>query len=365
MTTSESSIKQAVDQINSSPYKLFVVTSGGGQSFFQHFMQFSGASKTIIGGYIPYNKELFVEFCDRPISKFVCADTAIRLATQAFSKGLKSGHPTDTILGVSITAALQTDGERKGREHTSFIAIHGYYFTMVVKQKFAKGLTRYQEENSTVALLMHILYNITVLNVLEFQIGSDYKLADITIEYVSRTKFAGVEIIPLTEDTVAIYPGSWNPYHEGHNQIAQIAEEIIGSPVIHEITPINADKGFLDWFDVADRISNMQRSHGCSVIVTDYPTFIGKAKSIARKGRQIVFIVGADTWRRVCMPMYVGPIEELYEAFSSLGVKFLPFGRENETIITGTLMDNLLIKSTKALNYNNPISSTTLRIPKE
>ena len=69
---------------NESPYKVYLALAGGGQSFAFHFMKYSGASNTISGINIPYSKEALYRFCGKQITKFVCDETALLMATKSY-----------------------------------------------------------------------------------------------------------------------------------------------------------------------------------------------------------------------------------------------------------------------------------------
>lgn len=366
-------IQNHIDIINESPYQIYVVTAGGGQSFFQHFMKFGGASKTIIGGNIPYGKQAFDDFCGKEVDKYVTQDTAELLATQAFKKACQYGSDPVNAIGISATCSLATINERSGRENKAFLCFHNYNFTIVVHLQFnTDNCNRDIQEKLISDCIIDTLYDITTNN-----IHKDWTFGDPLLEEVDRmsnsvtytSSFCSATFTtcsysefkePLHKtaslDKLVIYPGSWNPLHDGHKEIMSIASEITGEKVYPELSVNNADKGSLSWFEVQKRFAQTD-----DILVTHAPRFIDKVDFFAKEDRQLIFVCGADTWNRIWDTKYLVDVDTLYQTFVDKNVKFLVCGRDNLPIFYGMKIDDLIIRDSRAQNHSSPISSTEIR----
>lgn len=344
-----------VKQINDSPFKVALAFAGGGQSFAYHFMGFGGASKTIVDIRVPYAREALEEFVGHPVEQFVSEQMAREMAVRSFVTACKSVEP-ELAVGVGVTCSLATDNEREGRIHRIQIALHCQKYTRTWYKELAQGLLRAEEEefvcNSVFFALLQLIDSPDKDNNMFFaprtaeRWGGKYDSLD-TLNYR----------LP-EQDTMVIMPGSFNPFHEGHNEMANIAKEITGFDPILEITALNADKGALDYVSLRDRLITIPN---WKTAVTHARTFLDKARHFARPGKKIIFVVGADTWNRILNPKYAGDTKYLYEQFSELNVQFLPFGRPGVEIEYDEYLSNLVISDDRALNHNNPISSTAIR----
>lgn len=120
-----------------------------------------------------------------------------------------------------------------------------------------------------------------------------------------------------------VVPGSFNPPHEGHEQLKHRGQEASGAQGVYELTVENPDKGVLSREEVERRVANV----GEGIAITRAPLFSQKARLMPG----VVFAVGSDTAERVVNPKYYrggkeGMRAEL-EELGRRGCRFLVAGR--------------------------------------
>jgi hypothetical protein len=138
---------------------------------------------------------------------------------------------------------------------------------------------------------------------------------------------AGIDarLRPDSPKPAALLPGSFNPLHEGHWRLAEVAAEIIGKPVAFELSVTNVDKPPLAAEEIRHRLEQFRWR--MPVWLTRAPTFAEKAALFPGA----VFVIGADTAVRIVDPRYYGNSEaKLREALAQIraqGCRFLVAGR--------------------------------------
>ena len=100
-----------------------------------------------------------------------------------------------------------------------------------------------------------------------------------------------------------LFPGSFNPMHEGHVLLARVAEELRQQPLAFEISVTNVDKPPLAGETVRHRLA--QFAWKSPVELTRAPTFLEKSRLFPGT----TFVVGADTAERLVAPKYYGDDE--------------------------------------------------------
>jgi len=162
-----------------------------------------------------------------------------------------------------------------------------------------------------------------------------------------------------------VYPGSFNPIHEGHIKLVQTALDFYKDdrPIVFEIAAINADKSALPRELLLSRVKKLLSSlelknsgiKNVGVSVTRKPLFVQKAELF--KG--CTFIIGSDTMLRLLNPKYYANSNEIDDkedknmqsllamvaALSSMyerGNKFIVGGRKDITTNDFVCCDSII-----------------------
>jgi hypothetical protein len=165
---------------------------------------------------------------------------------------------------------------------------------------------------------------------------------------------------------VLLFPGAFNPVHEGHWALARAAERLLDKAVAFEISIVNMDKPPLSTDELCRRLEPLLNR--VPVWVTRLPTFVEKAHGFPG----VVFVVGADTAERILAPRYYvdgerGVLEGL-SRIRSRGCRFLVGGRVNRAgtfaclegiSIPGDFAD--LFSAITEDQFRQDISSTEIR----
>lgn len=356
-------MEETIQAIQKTPFKFFVAIAGGGQSFIGDYTAVSGASKNFVGGIVPYDKLAFNRFAG-PVEHYASSEAARKLAVASYRECLKSNVDKKLAIGLGAASSIASEGERPGRKHKFFIAVHCYRFTSVLSYQFEQGLYKRQEEE---IILKGFILRQLANAILDADIGEDdfaheyIKEANKDIGFLINNETDLISSAPLPSlKKIVVYGGSFNPMHRGHLTIREMAEQITGEQPFFEVTVRNADKGFLDFIEVENRLNEIGPF---PFILTNAPTIKEKVDVFKKYSplAELVFVMGSDTWNRIWDSKYGYEPGWLQRFFEDAKTKFIVIPRLGHPVRTD-FGAHLLIKSAILDTYEpHDLSSTQVR----
>ncbi|HEX2216713.1 MAG TPA: hypothetical protein VHG27_08510, partial [Xanthobacteraceae bacterium] len=315
--------------------KAALAITGGGSGAVGELLRVPGGSRLLIEAQVPYDALALASFLGFAPAQACSSDTAIAMARTARARAAKLVSAGTDLVGLGATAALVSDRPRKGehRFHIAFANSAGIAHCTCV---MAKGRRDRAAEEDLVSRAI-VLWLARACGIAA---SSPRSLLDAD-EYYAETVVAAVDAIDqllageLDRVTVqpdgqmmlsapppfVLFPGSFNPMHEGHVLLARVAEELRQQPLAFEISVTNVDKPPLTSETVRHRVA--QFAWKSPVELTRAPTFVEKSRLFPGA----TFVIGVDTAERLFGPKYYGDDEaRMYDALeeiASSGASFL------------------------------------------
>ena len=372
-------VKQLIQQIHDAPPQSVVAVAGAGSQAVAWLLGVSGASRTLLEVLVPYGRLSMVEFLGHEPEQFVSSSTAKDMARAAYLKGMQLREDDSPIVGLACTATIATDRLKRG-DHRCHIATWDDKRATVYDLTLDKGKRdRDGEEEVVSRLLLHALaesYGIEpdlLLGLTEWEHPEIIAVAH--SNPIQRLLSGEIKTVQVdvrggmtpddTEGIKVILPGSFNPVHHGHLDLAAVASEMLGDEVVFELSVVNVDKPPLEEDEIRRRV---EQFNGVGrVVLTRAETFRKKSELLPGAS----FVIGWDTAVRLVDPRYYGGQEEsMLKALAemwAMGSKFLVAGRQHDGGFK-TLDDvqvhpgfQYLFHAVPESRFRSDISSTELR----
>ena len=352
--------------IRGTPWVVDVVTTGSAGLLKLALWAEPGASENLLGDRWTYAQQQTDELLGRkpPGGKYSRQSSAMAMAAAAYSNArrvaIERGLGQRPVMGVAMTAAVTTDRARRG-ENSCRIAIRtdaGFSLVDVVLGKASdRGQSR-ETRRVEEGLLCDLLTLMTMLSVMGCphpvldlgwglsspQLRVESGLMSLEPAVIEGTPLDGLEdpfykvlmpdqtLRPLAEldpSAFVLLPGSFNPLHFGHEQIAAMAREQTGRDVVFQLTAHHPAKGTIPTAELKWRASQLQFRWPV-VIFNEEGLYAEKAQRVPG----MTMLIGVDVVYGLQDLRYYGNNKALrrqtFETLDRLETTFLVAGRSVE-----------------------------------
>ena len=333
-----------------------IAITGGGTGAIDELLRRGGGSNTLIKAIVPYSLDALKEFLGFIPEKAASQEASRAMALQSYLHALRLS-PGKNRFGLGVSASLAKHGpERAGRKHHLHIAFHNGFRNSVISYEFEEatgceppGKARAkQEERATELIMMFLASNLQINPDLWHEpearwpkmAGCSSAAMDLEGLYTTRNAmYVPTRLWDCKGVPELIFPGSFNPVHEGHIQASLVAEKMTGKKCCFEMAITNVDKPPMDYIGIEERLTGFHAAENngfepFNVVLTNTPRFLEKAHVFPNA----TFCIGVDTWERILNPKY-NNVEEVLSTFLAMGTKFIIFGRYGENGIFKTAND--------------------------
>jgi len=358
-----------IQKIHESKFKLTFVSSGGGTNAISSLLKVPGASNTVLESYIPYSKKSMDLFLNRKPDHYCSLNTSLSMAANAYKKCIQidKEYKKKYFIGISVTASLATTYTKIG-DHKFYISLQTESFTKSIECLLIKGSrTREEEEQLITEYVLSLLAEFCGIKK-DLPIHDEIPIIHIVKAEKSWKKLLNNDVNFVSSDRSTpelIFPGSFNPLHDGHLRMRELAEKKTGMRATFEICARNADKPPLTFHEIKRTLD--QFTDNDSWVMTSAGRFSEKAEMFPNS----VFIIGADTLMRVFDEKFYSNKKDMIdhiERFNDHNINFLVFGRKvNNKFISLrdiNIPNNIRNRCTgfEEGSFRDDISSTELRL---
>ncbi|KAJ4974038.1 hypothetical protein NE237_007212 [Protea cynaroides] len=335
-------IRSLIEAIHSSPTQAVLYLSGGASQAIGWLISVPGASNTVLETVVPYSKMSMTQLLGQMPVHFTSQQTVEEMALSAYNRALKLSSPGHPVVGVGFTGSLASLRPKLG-DHRFYLSTRTCDRLWVSTVTLSKGLrTRTQEDKVSSHLLIKGLGDACKVSASFVSELNDSEVPDECEKLFDEDQELQqllngeicMKVYPFSSETNAvnserriIIPGSFNPLHDGHLKLLEVATSICGDGYpCFEISAVNADKPPLTVSEIKDRVKQFEKV-GKTVIITNQPYFYKKAELFPGSA----FVIGADTVARLINSKYYGgdhgKMLEILIGCKRTGCTFLVGGR--------------------------------------
>ena len=376
----ESGLARVIDAIHASTRQAVIEFAGAGAQALAWLHARPGSSRTVLEASDRYAPASLAEAAGFAPRHHVDPGVARALASAALVRAHALAGPVEGLIGVGWTAAIATGHRRRG-ENRCHLALCDASGLSLISLHLEKGARRREQEERLVARLAIGALAAEILGHEEcvLPLGPGDRLerhheASPLLARVIHGDFAwllrsanGASSPGLRLSNAVLLCGSFNPLHDAHRRLAEVAAGLLGREPLFELGMVNADKAEIAIAETERRAA--QFAGYAPVLLSALPRFADKVRWV----RESVFVLGADTLARLVEPRFYacdrGAMLDAFGRIRESGCRFLVASRlDPNSGRVRTLADcpvprgfERLFEAIPASDFRMDLSSTQLR----
>ena len=256
MSPSDAAWQQLISALHASGRKAALAITGGGSGAVGELLRVPGGSRLLIEAQVPYDALALAALLGFAPAQACSSDTAIAMARTVRARAARLVPTGSNLVGLGATAALVSDRPRRG-EHRFHIAFTNAAQIAHCTCVMAKGRRDRAAEEDLVSRAI-VLWLARACGIAapspKSLIDADEHYAETvaaTVDMIGQLLAGEYDRVTVQPDgqmmlsaaqPLLLFPGSFNPLHEGHVLLARVAEELRQQPLAFEISVTNVDK---------------------------------------------------------------------------------------------------------------------------
>jgi len=332
---------------------VYISATGAGAGLQNLLWQIPGASSFLIGASFPYSTTELESFVGHPLEKYCSEDVAIEMAMAAYTRAKVhawgTGKTSTPCYGLGVTASVATNKIHRG-DHRVHVAVfgsdnrvHTYTRTMVKQEGLPARIDDGRDVDEIALKILADAMGVSTNQKMTVTDLSDDEIMDrfilnlpvFTAGWGIRRSKAWWE--EKSRPSRAILPGSFNPPHVGHFQMANRVNNLTSSTPVYQINVDSPHKGNLKAAEILSRVAAFVAAKKERPIweLQDYsdlsfpihitkgrPLFINKIVEGSRH-----FIVSTETIKTFLDPKWGPSAHEVLQTLEKHYVEFFVYER--------------------------------------
>jgi cytidyltransferase-like protein len=310
------------------PVRVHLTCTGAGAGVQNEIWSVPGCSSFFAGASFPYAADATTALLGFTPERFCSPEVALDLAMASYVAAFDPTQRSREPIGLGLTASVASLEEHRG-DHRIHLACMTSTRVLARNVTLAKGkgdLARARDGEIADAEAVSLLLAAAGVEPAD---GYDDVTAQARRRFFERPTFdargcrfpAGAVEAPALAPRSVLFPGAFNPPHEGHFAIARQLDKDCDRRVVFAITTDPPHKPPLTVGELLQR-ARMLEGHA-RVFTQGDPLYLDKARAFPR----VPFVLGADALVRMLDPKWGVDVEELLAEFGRLGTRFYVIGR--------------------------------------
>ncbi|GJM93509.1 hypothetical protein PR202_ga10071 [Eleusine coracana subsp. coracana] len=242
----ESWVRAVVEAIHSSRAQAVLYLAGGASQALGWLLSVPGASGTVLEVVVPYSRASMAQLLDKMPLQFTSKQTAEDMALAAYNRALKLSGPGLQVMGVGFTGSLASSRPKHG-DHRFFVSTRTHSCLRTSHVTLSKGLRSREDEDklSSYFLLKAIADTCKVSATIQSdiqepevpeesreQFDEDQELQQVINGQICMKVYHFDDLVEKNFNRKIILPGSFNPLHDGHLRLLEVASRL-GDELVH------------------------------------------------------------------------------------------------------------------------------------